>query len=324
MDRSARFSLSAGVTNCFSMGALRTSDGGWVMGVMAPHTSAAGKITNDFFNAFNHPIDNVPNASTGLQDLSTQTNDPRIIQFSLHQPLFVVLGTLLFAASGLFAFLNLDDSELLIYERLYSLLAESVPRPDLVVYLQAPTEILLRRIRTRGRPEEARLSEEYLAEVNRAYNHYFFHYGQTPLLVVNTADADFVKRAEDLDDAMARFRSGDDAYRYSVAWIDCLSSGAALGRSVLLEAGKTDEGDPAAVDLKRLDEQTPDYDWGFRAATLQARVSRADGTVSFLDARGQPILAERAGGRRARHGGVSPRAARGRGVGRSAWRARGR
>ena len=86
------------------------------------------------------------------------------------------LSDYVFEKSKLFAFLNLDDSELLIYEKLYALLAESVPRPDLVVYLQAPTEVLLRRIRTRGRPEEARLSEEYLAEVNRAYNHYFFHY----------------------------------------------------------------------------------------------------------------------------------------------------
>jgi len=91
------------------------------------------------------------------------------------------LSDYLFEKSKLFAYLNLDDSELLIYEKLYAMLIEGVPRPDLVVYLQAPTEILLRRIRTRGRPEEARLSEDYLAEVNRAYNHYFFHYtGHAP------------------------------------------------------------------------------------------------------------------------------------------------
>ncbi len=79
-----------------------------------------------------------------------------------------------------------------------------MPRPDLVVYLQAPTEVLMKRIRTRGRPEESRLSEEYLAEVNRAYNYYFFHYTQTPLLVVNTTDVDFVKSSEDLDDLISR------------------------------------------------------------------------------------------------------------------------
>ena len=113
----------------------------------------------------------------------------------------------LFEKSRLFAYLNLEDSELAIFERLYALLAESVPKPDLVVYLQAPTEILLKRIKQRGRVEEAGLSEEYLAEVNRAYNHYFFHYTQTPLLVVNTSEVDFVKRPEDVDDLMRQIRS---------------------------------------------------------------------------------------------------------------------
>jgi len=121
-----------------------------------------------------------------------------------------------FEKSRLFAYLNLEDSELLLYEKLYGLLAEGVPRPDLVVYLQAPTEVLEKRIRTRGRPEESRLSEEYLAEVNRAYNHYFFHYAQTPLLVVNTADTDFVKRAEDLDDLIRQIKAMGKGTQYYV------------------------------------------------------------------------------------------------------------
>jgi deoxyadenosine/deoxycytidine kinase len=121
-----------------------------------------------------------------------------------------------FEKSKLFAYLNLEDSELLIYEKLYSLLTESVPRPDLVVYLQAPTEVLMKRIRTRGRPEESRLSEEYLAEVNRAYNHYFFHYGQTPLLVVNTTDVDLMKNADDLDDLIRQVRSMGKGTQYYV------------------------------------------------------------------------------------------------------------
>jgi deoxyguanosine kinase len=121
-----------------------------------------------------------------------------------------------FEKSKLFAYLNLDDSELLIYEKLYSLLAEGVPRPDLVVYLQAPTEVLLRRIRARGRPEEARLGEEYLAEVNRAYNHYYFHYTATPLLVVNTADVDFASRAEDVDDLLKQVRAMGRGTQYYV------------------------------------------------------------------------------------------------------------
>ena len=126
------------------------------------------------------------------------------------------LSDYLFEKSKLFAYLNLDDSELLIYERLYAMLMDAVPRPDLVVYLQAPTEVLLRRIRTRGRPEEARLSEEYLAEVNRAYNHYFFHYTATPLLVVNTTDVDFAKRAEDVDDLLKQIRGMGKGTRYYV------------------------------------------------------------------------------------------------------------
>jgi deoxyguanosine kinase len=121
-----------------------------------------------------------------------------------------------FEKSRLFAYLNLEDSELLVYEKLYTLLAEGVPRPDLVVYLQAPTEVLARRIKQRGRPEELHLSEEYLAEVNRAYNHYFFHYTATPLLVVNTAEVDFVKHEDDLDDLVKQIRQMGKGTQYYV------------------------------------------------------------------------------------------------------------
>jgi len=128
----------------------------------------------------------------------------------------VTIADYVFERSKLFAFLNLEDSELLIYEKLYGLLAEGTPRPDLVVYLQAPTEVLLKRIRARGRPEEAHLSEEYLAEVNRAYNHYFFHYTQTPLLVVNTADVNFARSDQDVDDLLRQVRSMGKGTQYYV------------------------------------------------------------------------------------------------------------
>jgi deoxyadenosine/deoxycytidine kinase len=126
------------------------------------------------------------------------------------------LSDYVFEKSRLFAYLNLDDSELLIYDKLFSLLAESVPRPDLVVYLQAPTEVLMKRVKTRGRTEETGLSEEYLAEVNRAYNHYFFHYTATPLLVVNTADVDFAKSSEDTDDLLKQVRAMGKGTQYYV------------------------------------------------------------------------------------------------------------
>jgi len=128
----------------------------------------------------------------------------------------VTLADYVFEKSKLFAFLNLEDSELLIYEKLYGLLAESAPRPDLAVYLQAPTEVLMKRIRARGRPEEAHLSEDYLAEVNRAYNHYFFHYTQTPLLVVNTADVNFAKSDQDVDDLLRQVRNMGKGTQYYV------------------------------------------------------------------------------------------------------------
>jgi deoxyguanosine kinase len=139
-------------------------------------------------------------------------------QVLLQRKLFTqaTISDYVFEKSRLFAYLNLEDSELLVYEKLYTLLAEGVPRPDLVVYLQAPTEVLARRIKQRGRPEELHLSEEYLAEVNRAYNHYFFHYTATPLLVVNTAEVDFVKHEDDLDDLVKQIRQMGKGTQYYV------------------------------------------------------------------------------------------------------------
>jgi deoxyadenosine/deoxycytidine kinase len=121
-----------------------------------------------------------------------------------------------FERSRIFAYLNLDDSELLIFDKLYSLLSESVPRPDLIVYLQAPTDVLMRRVKARGRPEESQISEEYLAEVNRAYNHYFFHYTTTPLLVVNTEGVDFARSEDDVLDLLKQIRSMGKGTQYYV------------------------------------------------------------------------------------------------------------
>jgi deoxyguanosine kinase len=118
--------------------------------------------------------------------------------------------------SRLHAYLNLEDAELVIFEKLYSLLAEGVPHPDLVVYLQAPPEVLLKRIRARGRPEDQGLSEEYLTEIARAYNHYFFHYSRTSLLVVNTAELDLAERPEQVDDLLKQIEGMGKGTRYYV------------------------------------------------------------------------------------------------------------
>jgi len=146
--------------------------------------------------------------------LSRYRQQQELAQRNLFQQF--TLSDYAFEKSKLFAYLNLDDNELLIYEKLYGLLVETVPAPDLVVYLQAPTEVLLKRIRQRGRPEETALGEEYLAEVNRAYNHYFFHYSQTPLLVVNTAEVDFVRHEADLDDLLKQIRAMGKGTQYYV------------------------------------------------------------------------------------------------------------
>jgi len=169
---------------------------------------------NPFLKGF---YDGVPGAAFQMELfflLSRYRQQQELRQRSLFNQ--VTIADYVFERSKLFAFLNLEDSELLIYEKLYGLLAEGTPRPDLVVYLQAPTEVLLKRIRARGRPEEAHLSEEYLAEVNRAYNHYFFHYTQTPLLVVNTADVNFARSDQDVDDLLRQVRSMGKGTQYYV------------------------------------------------------------------------------------------------------------
>ena len=112
-----------------------------------------------------------------------------------------------FEKSRLFAYLNLDNTDLLIFDKLYAALAEGLPRPDVVIYLQAPTDILMRRIQNRGRPEERGMARDYIMELGQAYSHYYFHYDATPLLVVNTEEGDFSKRPEDVDDLLKQLRT---------------------------------------------------------------------------------------------------------------------
>ena len=100
----------------------------------------------------------------------------------------------LFDKDKIYAYLNLDDNELFIYQQLYDLLVDDVVPPDLVVYLQIPTEALLRRIRSRDREYvengDTPPDPDYLRELNEAYTHFFFHYVSTPLLVVETSHID--------------------------------------------------------------------------------------------------------------------------------------
>jgi deoxyadenosine/deoxycytidine kinase len=125
----------------------------------------------------------------------------------------------LFDKDKIFAYLNLDDNELFIYQRLYEMLARDVPAPDLVLYLQAPTDVLLRRVHSRRMEAEAvalQPDDDYLRELNEAYHHFFFHYNATPLLVVETSQFDSDASDEALDDLIKQIRGMGPGTRYYV------------------------------------------------------------------------------------------------------------
>jgi len=127
----------------------------------------------------------------------------------------------LFDKDKIFAYVNLDDNELFIYQRLYDLLAKDVPAPDLVIYLQAPTDILIRRLRERPRHEEEDDSPpqpgaDYLRELNEAYQHFFFHYTATPLLVVETSQLDLQSSDDAIDDLIRQIRTMKKGTQYYV------------------------------------------------------------------------------------------------------------
>jgi len=126
----------------------------------------------------------------------------------------ITLLDYLFPKDKIFAYLNLDDSELLIYDKLYALLDEQVPKPDLAIFLQAETKTLVERIRGRNRDYEREISEAYINEVNKAYNYFFFHYTQTPLLVIDTTAIDFVKHEQHLDELVEQINKMEHGVQY--------------------------------------------------------------------------------------------------------------
>jgi deoxyadenosine/deoxycytidine kinase len=124
----------------------------------------------------------------------------------------------LFERDKIYAYLNLDDNELFVYQKLYDLLAQDVPAPDLVVYLQTPTDLLRKRLRERARanPDAPSLDSDYVTELNEAYNHFFFHYTATPLLVVETSQLDRTWGDEAVDDLVKQLRTMGHGTRYYV------------------------------------------------------------------------------------------------------------
>jgi deoxyadenosine/deoxycytidine kinase len=115
----------------------------------------------------------------------------------------------------IFARLNLNDEEFRLYDRLYQLLTPHLPRPDLVIYLEGTVETCLKRIKLRGREFERNMDPDYLRRLKDAYNSYFYRYSESPLLVVNTDEIDFVRNPQDFDnlvDQISRVRKGTQVY----------------------------------------------------------------------------------------------------------------
>lgn len=115
-----------------------------------------------------------------------------------------IVADYIFEKDKLFACLNLNDTELTIYNRYYEHFRAQLPTPDLVIYLQATPEVLKKRLKKKNAPDERAISDDYIEEVAKAYDHFFFHYSASDLLVVNTSDIDFVDRHEDLQELLRR------------------------------------------------------------------------------------------------------------------------
>jgi deoxyguanosine kinase len=128
------------------------------------------------------------------------------------------VGDYLFDRDNVYAYIALDDNELFIYQRLYDLLSRDVPPPDVVMYLQAPTDVLWRRLKQRARQQPDMLlpDEDLLGEVNDAFNHFFFHYSSTPLLVVETSKLDLSWSDPTLDEITKQLQTLSGGTRYYV------------------------------------------------------------------------------------------------------------
>jgi deoxyguanosine kinase len=116
----------------------------------------------------------------------------------------IVVADYIFEKDKLFANLNLSDAELNVYDRYYKMFRSQLPTPELVIYLQASMDVLKKRLKKRNASSEQGVSDDYLEEVVKAYEHFFFHYTASDLLVVNTTDIDFVERSSDLQQLLRR------------------------------------------------------------------------------------------------------------------------
>jgi deoxyadenosine/deoxycytidine kinase len=127
-----------------------------------------------------------------------------------------IITDYLFDKDRIFARTNLDDNEFWLYEQLFQLLKRRVTAPDLVIFLQARTEVLMERIKKRDREYERSISFRYLDEINQAFNDFFFHYSDSPLLVVDASKIDFVNVPEDFKDLVNQIRTIKSGTQYYI------------------------------------------------------------------------------------------------------------
>lgn len=160
-----------------------------------------GAVENPFISEFYKDTEKYAFQTQMFFLLSRYRQQQDMLQSDLFQQ--GIVSDYVFAKDRIFANLNLGDNELKLYESIHSILTGRVLKPDFVIYLQASTDVLLKRISMRGRKFESQITGDYLAELNQAYNYYFFHYQETPLMVVNTSEIDFVHRDADLDDLLS-------------------------------------------------------------------------------------------------------------------------
>jgi deoxyadenosine/deoxycytidine kinase len=130
----------------------------------------------------------------------------RRIQEGQQGDLTPLVSDFLFEKDKIFAYINLDNEELKLYERYYEIFSAALKPPDLVIYLQATPEVLRERIAKKKSPAEKQISRAYLDEVVKAYEHFFFRYSASDLLVINTSEIDFVDRNADLQQLLRRLQ----------------------------------------------------------------------------------------------------------------------
>lgn len=124
----------------------------------------------------------------------------------------ITVSDYIFDKDKIFAYLNLSKEELKLYESIFPLLERDIPKPDLVIFLQSSIDRLISNIKKRGRSFEKNLTRQYLVELSEAYNNFFFKYSNTPLLIVNTSDIDFVNNENDFEELYSHIFRDDRGF----------------------------------------------------------------------------------------------------------------